>query len=360
MGKLLYFDGAIAVSLFDIEERIDERTIKLLLEVDADNPDIEKHVKPLLECPAVPHFIAYALLSDVEKAVIKERADVAALKELGFGVDGDRISPLSGLTPAIPNHARMLISVPQAVKRISGLANYLQYLAKLYLLANGDVRSESVLPEIRQTEYALEFDAVIPAGFAPNIARFRLNTPAQFDVDQGVLEKTDRVSRFEHDYWFTVPVGILYDDMMRFPREQLGESDTTDDVKSYALPQDSFMLKRIAASFLLTSLINYQSAKPFVNDWETLAIKRDDSESFASVLGDLMIAGKVSACPWCGRPVLLPRKSSKPFCRQSHQTRYSEKARAVLNDGATVDEVADAFPHIQYATISGWLPMEGR
>lgn len=31
----------------------------------------------------------------------------------------------------------------------------------------------------------------------------------------------------------------------------------------------------------------------------------------------------------------------------------------MLDCGAGVDEVADAFPHIRYGTISGWLPMDG-
>lgn len=87
---------------------------------------------------------------------------------------------------------------------------------------------------------------------------------------------------------------------------------------------------------------------------------RSGRNTFASTLADLLIEGKVGACPHCGRPVFMPRKSSKPFCGQAHQTRYNEKARRMLDRGASVDEVSDAFPHIKYATISGWLPIGGR
>lgn len=353
MGTLRYFDGALAVCDFEIEQRADERTIKLLLEVDSENPDIEKHVKPLLECWNVPRWIAYGLLSDVERAVIREKIDVAALEGLGFKVDGDNIThPLEFM----PNESvRMLVSVPQAVKRIRGLATYLQYLAKLYLLANGDARSASVLPDIKRGEYALEFDAVIPREFVHTIGTtIELPTPARFS-------NLDFVDFGNDESWLSVSVSIHYADIMRFPHTGNEFEGAASELSgTYLLPEGEFELKCLAASFMLSGLINYQTATPFRTDPGTLAIKRNDSESFASVLADLMIAGKVSACPWCGRPVLLPRKSSKPFCRQSHQTRYSEKARAMLNDGASVDEVSEAFPHIQKATIRGWLPMEGR
>ena len=139
--------------------------------------------------------------------------------------------------------------------------------------------------------------------------------------------------------------------MLRFPDDESG---------LFVLPADEFGMKRLAASYLLASLVNYCSSTPFDIDPETLGLMRSSRNTFASALADLLIEGKVGACPHCGRPVFMPRKSSKPFCGQAHQTRYNEKARKMLGRGASVDEVSDAFPYIKYGTISGWLPMGSR
>ncbi|MBQ9002257.1 MAG: hypothetical protein IJ087_10430, partial [Eggerthellaceae bacterium] len=118
--------------------------------------------------------------------------------------------------------------------------------------------------------------------------------------------------------------------------------------------EGEFGIRRIVAAELLEALLNYTSALPFTMEEDAPMIKRDDSKVYTSALADLMIEGKVGACPWCGRPMLLLRKTSKPFCRQSHQTRYNEKARKMLVDGASVNDVIASFEHIQPATIRNW------
>lgn len=353
MGKLLYFDGLIAICEFNIEQRADERTIKLLLEVDSENPDVEKHVKPLLECWNVAHFLSYSLLSDADKADIVSNADVDALQQLGFEIDGGFIRHKSEFMPSISLEVRMLISVSQAVERIRGLATYLQYLAKLHLLSKGNAEFESILPDIQQGEHGLEFKATLPAAFLYNIIRFTLATTAVFDAD--------KAESFGNNYWFSVPVTLPYVDMLRFPRSDIEASDAySDDMNTPTLPNDAFELKRIAASFLLTSLINYQSAHPFSTDYETLALKRSDSDSFASTLADLMIDGKIRSCPHCSRPILVKRDKGMMYCSASCRTLYNRKAKEMCGGGASVDEVHASFPAIPKETIRGWLPMEGR
>ena len=54
MGKLLYYDGSIAVCDFEVGEHSDEKAVRLLLGADTSAPDAEKHVKPLLECWGIP------------------------------------------------------------------------------------------------------------------------------------------------------------------------------------------------------------------------------------------------------------------------------------------------------------------
>ena len=124
-------------------------------------------------------------------------------------------------------------------------------------------------------------------------------------------------------------------------------------------PDDEFERKRLIAAALLPSLLNYMSIKPFLVDESFTLVRRSD-DSWAGLLADCMIQEKVIACPWCGRPVLTPNESSKPFCRPSHQTRYNEAAHAMLDDDASADEVSEAFPHINRKTIVNWFQSEGR
>lgn len=63
----------------------------------------------------------------------------------------------------------------------------------------------------------------------------------------------------------------------------------------------------------------------------------------------------VVECARCGKHFMKKARSNvRPFCSKSHQTRYSEAAHAMLDRGESVDEVAEAFPHIKRSTIERW------
>lgn len=340
MGKLLYYDGSIAVCDFEVGEHSDEKAVRLLLGADTSAPNVDKHVKPLLECWGIPARFTSLLLDDREKAATFARADSRKLKSLGVAIENGAITPVMEFTSATT--LRLVASVPQTTRRIGDVALFLQYLAKLHLLANGDRRHASMLPDIKMETDALAFDADMPDLFFFALTNSILPVPATFDVD--------RAEPGEGDGYTRIPVKISYEGMLRFPDDGNG---------LFVLPADEFEMKRLVASYLLASLVNYCSSTPFDVDPETLGLMRSGRNTFASTLADLLIEGKVGACPHCGRPVFMPRKSSKPFCGQAHQTRYNEKARRMLDRGASVDEVSDAFPYIRYGTISGWLPMRG-
>lgn len=341
MGKLRYYDGSIAVCDFEVGENDDAKAVELLLKTDVDSPKMGESMKSLLECWGIPQKFSSELLSKAERDLILARADSAKLKELGVSIEHSEINPVTQFFSS--TGFRLVASVPQTISRIKGVSLFLQYLARLHLLANGDRKQELLLPNPRLEATTLVFNANLPDLFYFALAGCTLPVPAYFDLDEASPSKQEGCT--------AIPVRIGYNEMLRFPGE---ENDL------FVLPSDDFQLKRLAAAYLLSSLVNYCSAMPFGINPATLELMRNENSTFASALADFAIEGKIGSCPLCGRPVFMPRKTSKPFCRQSHQTRYNEKARKMLDKGASVDEVSDAFPHIRYGTISGWLPIGGR
>lgn len=342
MGRLLYNDGILAVCDFEIGENNDEKAVRLLLGADTESPDTEKHVKPLLECWDIPILLTDLPFTGSEQENVLARASKRKLKELGISADGSSISPMIQFPSSTT--LRFVTSVPHTVSRIKDTALLLQFLARLHLLTNGDARHASMLPEAGIGSSGLELNVELPDMLFIALTGCVLPTPATFDVDGAEPGNQEGFT--------SIAVEIPYDRMHRYPTDSEGDL--------FVLPADAFALKCMVAAYLLSSFVNYCSATPYTVNPESLRLAKSNSSTFASTLADLAIAGKIGACPYCGRPVFMPRKTSKPFCRQSHQTRYSERARQMLNRGAEVDEVADAFPHIRYGTISGWLPMGGR
>ena len=109
---------------------------------------------------------------------------------------------------------------------------------------------------------------------------------------------------------------------------------------------------RTMASDLLVMLANSVSKPRYTNDGGRF--QHVQHTGIYDELFRMMEEGKIIACPYCGEPVVRERSNGKPFCKKSHQTRYSEKARLVLDGGASAVEVHEQFPHIGLATIEGW------
>ena len=330
--ELLYYDGDIAIYDFDLK-RGDE-ALKLLLEVEIDNPDTKKHIEPLIPfCGG----LASSWTVDTHDVHYADKADIKSLNALGFKVDEGIISPIDfGKLKEL----RHITTLPKAQENVMRTAEYVQYLSKLYLLMKGDRRQAALIPDISTLCGFTDahFELTLPWGFRYALASTNLDTDAAFDAS--------KAQTIEEGRNFSIPVSVSFIRIAMY-------TQFTGIKTGSPWPNDEFKRKRLIASALLPSLLNYMSIKPFLVD-ESFALVRRSDDSWAGLLADCMIQEKIIACPWCGRPVLTPNKSSKPFCRQSHQTRYNEAAHARLDSGASVDEVAEAFPHINRKTIENW------
>lgn len=328
MSKVLYNDGRLAVVDYENDDSVvDERLIKTLLQVDEGN--VGKLTRKMLGYRLFASSW-YMTSDDVAwQNYALSRADLPALERLGFDVSNGYLDmPAPDLMRCYP------IAIPRTERRVLGLAECVQYLGRLHLLSKGDERHADMLPEVSDyMGYMFTFDVVLPRGFRLGITQSVLQTCARFN--------SRSIATIEKGRSFSVHVDVEY--------LNVGFHSPAD------MPKDEIGMKSVAAAALLSSLVNYQAtALPFVTDKRTLELRRSDESSIAATMADLIIAGKIGACPHCGRPVLMPRKSSKPFCKPAHQTRYSEKARKMLDSGASVDEVASAYPHIQRETIANW------
>lgn len=327
MDDLLYYDGNIAIC----EEKWDyptEKALGRLLSINVDSPDIENEIKPLLSCLIISKGSLTVELSEEQRRMLNANR----LRELGFDIDGSNVIPSN-----ILDSTYRLVFVSEAVTRITSYAAMHQYLAKLSLLANGDERMSSLieLPIYDEKLLGLSLEVTLPYGFGYNLDRYVLPTKAQFD--KGSLKVVEPEQ--------TVSIRALIHDFAIFRSPYFNGA--------HKMPNDDFEKKRICASALLSSLLSYQSQIQFTNNPDTLELERCE-ETLTACLGDAIIAGKIQACPWCGRPVFKKHDSSKPFCRKSHQTRYNEAAKKMLARGASVDEVADKYPHINRKTIENW------
>lgn len=353
MGKLVYFDGVVAVCDFEESEQDSrEKAVKLLLEADIYTPHIEKHVKPLLECGEMfggsPLGIPWGL-DDGEWANIEDSADRKTLSDLGYTMNERSISPrdFDEFPPL-----RTLLYVPRAVNRICELSRCVQFLAKLFLLANGDEGMASQLPNVECERHSMKLVAELPGAL-----RYSLNQHRSMPLGEGVLSapaKFDMTAVKDAPFrpTFRVPVEILYQHVLRSPYNS--------EESGYRLPESGFELKRIAASAMLVSLLNCQAQRPFILTPDTLSLTRSESGTLLDALADAMIAGKIRACPHCGRPILVKRDKGMMYCSASCRTLYNRKAKEMCSDGASVDAVHASFPAIPKETIRGWLPMEGR
>lgn len=334
ISELLYFDGEVAIYDYALElfERSNE-ALKLLLDVDTDKPDIKRHIVPL-----IPFLggLARDWSVDTRDARYADSADIETLNALGFKVENGIISPIDFRTL---KDLRFITTLSRAQERAVTTAEYLQYLSKLYLLANGDRRQSSLIPDVKHDYDGLgvAFDMTLPWGFRYRLENTKFNTAANFE--------TDGIRTIEERRSFSIPVKISYADIGKNPFA------SRDSFMHWF--DDDFEEKKAIASILLASLLNYMSTMPFLVD-ESYSLMRRDDDSWAGTLADCMIQKKIIACPQCGRPVYKPRENSKPFCKQGHQTRYHEAAKRMLYKGESVESVFKKFPSIHRETIETW------
>lgn len=368
MQRLLYYDGHIAISdesMSDESEwrKEEEQALRLLLSIDENRLDEEKHLKPLLPFFGTSEGFGF---SSEHIQVSSGNVNADALQQLGYAIEDGCIRVLDNgnlLT-------RRLSDVSKSRERILDYAGYLQYLAKLYLLSEGEKRHSGLLPDmvfdLLSKHKSISATIKIPKEFRYSLEIARLDTPVTFDIANA--EETEDANNI------SIPVTIdrdrlyvsinYFDKISAYYDAYIDFTTKYDDDPSVEEPPaprlDGFESKRLVASGLLVSLICYQTSLPYTLSWEEHPrLILNQSDTWASTLANYMIGGKIRACPNCGRPVLCPKKSSMPYCTKSCSTLYNRKAQKMLKGGAFVDEVAEAFPHINRKTIENWSRPEG-
>ena len=338
MGELRYYDGSIAVCEFEHEEfkseTAREDTVKLLLSYAA-NPS-EKTFLKLLTYPGIPWRV---LAVDI---VPNNRTDWDALERLGVRMSNseslrDGAFILDYDDGFCTN--KLCCSVDVARSRVEQLSADMALLGKLFLLAKGHERHGDVLHSVKVNESK---GAVSVSVDMPSKSKGTATKEFTFSFDDlgciGV-KGSNRLTIIVHDDSLS--------DRIYTPRPRKAAG---------YFPDSELEQKVVLAGRVLVKLLNQRSGERYC--WtESDGLIDSSNDSFSDAMASAIRGGKIQACPWCGCPVLMPRKSSKPFSKQSHQTRYSEKAHALLNSGASVDEVSEEFPFIQRATIRNWLPM---
>ncbi len=112
---------------------------------------------------------------------------------------------------------------------------------------------------------------------------------------------------------------------------------------------------RIAANLMLIALTEalHRSLRLVRIDPETLRLGRHSRTTMLDDLIDAIAAGKLHACPNCGRPLI----GNSAYCKHGAcAQRYNERAKAAaLAGGMSEAEVLEAFPSIQPKTVHSWF-----
>ena len=352
MDSLLYFDDEIAVYEFSGSGATDEQAVKLLLSADSENPDFEKHVKPLLQYAFFATPLFCRLKGELNR-YLSEHLSIDDLADLGFKVEINDSGFVYPLVKSVNGkRTAALVSVPDAIKRVREYAERLQYLAGLFLFSSGDKSFASVLSDIEignslympepknniPTVQTIETTVDLPPSYINDIMVGEIKpNHVYFDIDMG----EDEPIPGRPDGWRSLPVCINFLNTFLEP------------------PYDAFDLKRKAASSLLVELLGFSTRNRFECDEASFGIKLSERMSYESILGDWMVADRVKKCPWCGRPFVKMKESSTSYCSASCRTLYNRSARKLFESGETVDSVHDKYPMISRETIKAWQPTEG-
>lgn len=216
-----------------------------------------------------------------------------------------------------------------------------QFLAKLHLVAIGNMRQSHVIENLSRSSprQIIQAEANMPVGLAMLMSEWsRRNTPASF------VFRWDEIDMPNPDAARFVSASVSVDAC-----KVIGAANI-------ALLDDERYTKRVAAAGMLETLAITCSAPDYKTNPGTLAIQRKDGSNLVSAFVDGILDGKVSACPACGRVVYKPRATSTPYCSPGCKTAFNNKAHDMYLGGASVDEVYEAFNrHIGKSTISKWL-----
>ena len=338
MVKILFNDGTIAVTqtsssnYYEDMSVADEETVKLYLGLNESNFD--SHIERVLDTGSfrIPIEVEH---SESEIRQIISTVDKNALRELGLKVYDTHIrwahlvNTDSSIVP---------ISLRYARKAALRQADALQYIAKLYLLSRGcsthlDCIGNHI--KIDKNNHEITFTPTIPINFVGSVRYLRMANYIDFDSDSIAVTQDGRS--------FTVKASVIGS------QNRVYGGIFACDGNEMAIQTSLFL-----AAALMSTLLNFESGTQYDLERNSLDLHRTADKNLYGILADCIIDKKITACPRCGQPVLKIRKNGNPFCKKSHQTRYSEDARKMFQRGASIEDVAAAFPHIKRATIENW------
>lgn len=219
------------------------------------------------------------------------------------------------------------------------LSEAAHYLAGLYLYAHGDERFGDVLDSLKvETTYGTTADGFTES----NEYACASSTVPRFFNDYLMIRSNELSHGLEIESDGNVVMVSVRVWSRFYPYADLLNKADAVKIACFAIFQGLSMVVEPVARYQM----NQRSM-----EWEHC-----DNRAPIILVMDAIVEGRVTACPVCGKPVYLKnRKNASPFCKPAHNTTYERRARRYLENGASVDEVKGAFPHVDKETIRTWL-----
>lgn len=216
-----------------------------------------------------------------------------------------------------------------------------QFVARLHLLAIGDDRQSKLMEEPKRTmtHQTIAANVDLPISIYQEVMR-RHEAEMAASVD---CLTDDSETDMDDSYTIRFVRSTVYVDCCKVLK-----------TANISAVGNSVDRRRVIAAGLLETIAASFFQPGYAINPKTLSLQWSVKANVVSCLLEYIVDKKLSTCPVCGAPVLMPRKSSSPFCKKSHQVKYHKQARNRLKRGSSVDEVASGFPHIKRETIEAW------
>ncbi len=332
MRSIRLFTDDFAIVDFNQEGSVGFDLIKLFLELDTESPMYANKIKSIIACDCAPVLAMREFKLEWLSSSVRANLDENKLHALDYTVSDGVIARLSET-----RENRLIVPIADSSEMINAEANNLKAIAKLFLLSKGNINAADMIPEITVDGPLDEVSmtVVLPVDYKHYLETYDLPTEVRFDTNSA-KESTAYAS-------VSIPAHISSSTTEKLQVELAGHDYSEIDI-----------LRCMVAGPLMSSLLSYRSAASYQYDFESLRLTRNEGSTYSDKLAEAIMSGKVRACPYCGNPILMLKESSSPFCRSSHQTRYSEEAKSLLKMGASKEEIVARFPFINKKTILNW------